>query len=39
MSIGDYDDVQRLADAMGDDCLRAVLANAERGELNERAWA
>lgn len=38
MNIGDYDDVQRLANAMGDDYLRAVLANAEPGQLNERSW-
>jgi hypothetical protein len=38
MNIGDYDDVQRLANAMGDDYLRAVLVNAEPGQLNERSW-
>ena len=38
MNIGDYDDVLRLADVMGDDYLRHVLANAEAGQLNERSW-
>ncbi len=39
MNIGDYEDVQRLADALGDDYLRHVLANAEPGQLNGRSWA
>jgi hypothetical protein len=38
MDIGDYDDVQRLANAFGDDYLRRIIAKAEAGQLNERSW-
>jgi len=38
MDIGDYDDVQRLADTMGDAYLRRVIAHVEPGQLNERSW-
>ena len=39
MNIGDYDDVQALATAVGDDYLRDVLRTAEAGQLDGRSWA
>ena len=39
MNIGDYDDVQELSRQVGDDYLRAVLANAEIGQFSARSWA
>ncbi len=39
MNLGDYSDVQCLADAVGDDHLRAVLARADAGWFDERSWA
>ncbi len=39
MNIGDYADVQALADQVGDDVLREVLAHAEAGQFSERSWA
>lgn len=39
MNIGDYMDVQTLADQVGDDVLREVLAQAEIGQFSERSWA
>ncbi len=39
MNIGDYADVQALAAALGDDVLRAVLADAQAGQFNDRSWA
>ena len=39
MNIGDYDDVQALATAVGDDYLRDVLRNAEAGQFDARSWA
>lgn len=38
MDIGDYEDVQRLANGLGDAYLRRVMAKAEPGQLNERSW-
>ena len=38
MNIGDYEDVQRLANNLGDEYLRRVIANAAPGQLNERSW-
>jgi hypothetical protein len=38
MNIGDYDDVQALAEHVGDDCLRDVLRHAEAGQFSERSW-
>jgi hypothetical protein len=38
MDIGDYEDVQRLANEMGDTYLRSVIAKAEPGQLNARSW-
>lgn len=39
MNIGDYGDVQALAEQVGDDYLRDVLTHAEIGQFNERSWA
>ena len=39
MNIGDYADVQALADQIGDDILRDVLTHAEAGQFSQRSWA
>ncbi len=39
MDIGDWDDVQRLLSLVGEDELRAVLAQAEPGQFRPRSWA
>lgn len=39
MNIGDYDDMQSLANSAGDILLRDALQNAEAGEFNPRSWA
>jgi len=39
MDIGDYADVQLLANQFGDDVLRDVLTNAESGQFGKRSWA
>ena len=39
MNLGDYDDVQRMVEAFGEEALREVLRTAEAGQLNERSWA
>ena len=38
MDIGDYADVQALAEQVGDDRLREVLRSAEIGQFNPRSW-
>ncbi len=38
MDMGDYDDVQSLANRLGDDYLREVIARAEIGWFTERSW-
>ncbi len=38
MNIGDYSDLQMLANLVGDDVLRDVIAHAEAGQFNERSW-
>lgn len=38
MDIGDYGDVQKLANQAGDDYLRQVLVRAETGQFSERSW-
>lgn len=38
MNIGDYYDVQLLADLVGDGVLREVLTHAEAGQFSERSW-
>ena len=39
MDIGDFDDVQALADAVGDEYLRRVILHAEAGMFSGRSWA
>ena len=39
MNIGDYDDVQALAQCVGDDYLRDVVRNAENGMFKARSCA
>lgn len=39
MNIGEYTDVQALANQVGDEILRDVLTHAEAGQFNERSWA
>ena len=38
MNIGDYDDVQRLVVAFGDDFLRSVIRGADIGQFDARSW-
>ncbi|WNV05900.1 hypothetical protein RP726_05670 [Candidatus Methylospira mobilis] len=38
MNIGDYADVQELANQVGDDVLREVLTHSEIGQFNEKSW-
>jgi hypothetical protein len=38
MNIGDYGDVQLLANQVGDEVLHGVIAHAEAGQFNERSW-
>lgn len=38
MNIGDYVDVQIMAEKVGDDVLRDVLRRAEIGQFSERSW-
>jgi hypothetical protein len=39
MDIGDYKDVQALANLVGEDALRHVLTEAEPGMFRDRSWA
>jgi len=39
MNIGDYHDVQILANHLGNDALRQAIAHAEAGQFDERSWA
>ncbi len=39
MNIGEYVDVQQLANQVGDDVLRDVIAHAQAGQFAERSWA
>src|SRR5882757_6685888 len=39
MDIGDYEDVQRVSDELGEDFLRQVLRQAEIGQFTPRSWA
>jgi hypothetical protein len=39
MNLGDYDDIQALAGALGDQYLGLVLKGSEAGEFDERSWA
>ena len=38
MDIGDHSDMQELAETVGDDVLRDVLAHAEAGQFRARSW-
>ena len=38
MNLGDYADVQMLADQVGDEVLSDVLTHAEIGQFSERSW-
>ena len=38
MNIGDFEDMQQLAETLGDEALRDVLRQAEAGEFNARSW-
>ncbi len=38
MTIGDYEDVQLLANHAGEDYLCEVIAEAEIGQFDERSW-
>ena len=38
MDIGDYADVQAMAERVGDDLLREVLRTAEIGQFSARSW-
>lgn len=39
MNIGDYADVQVLANQLGDARLRDVLTHAQAGQFGDRSWA
>ena len=39
MDIGDYGDVLRVLDELGEDPFRDVLTHAEAGWLNARSWS
>ena len=39
MDIGDYDDVQQMMRAFGDDAPRDVVQHAEAGMFSPRSWA
>ena len=39
MNLGDYEDVQLLANQLGDEALRRVLKDAEAGQFTGRSWA
>jgi hypothetical protein len=38
MNLGDYDDVQLLANQLGEETLCQALARSEAGQFNERSW-
>lgn len=38
MNMGVFRDASRVADALGDECLRGVLRTAEAGWFNARSW-
>ena len=39
MNMGDYADVQKLANQVGDNALRGVIAHAQAGQFSQRSWA
>jgi hypothetical protein len=38
MNMGDFYDVQRMANMVGDDTLRGVVTHAQAGWFNARSW-
>jgi hypothetical protein len=38
MNLGDYEDICRLSEAVGEDYLRCVVKNAEAGMFDTRSW-
>lgn len=38
MNIGEYSDVQRLADELGEEAFRSALSHAECGQFSARSW-
>jgi hypothetical protein len=38
MNLGSFEDTRRMAEELGEDCLRAVLERSEAGQLNARSW-
>jgi hypothetical protein len=38
MNIGVFDDVKRLTDALGEQCLKEIVLGAEAGQFNDRSW-
>ena len=38
MNLGLFDDVARLAEAVGEESLRSALTQAEAGQFNARSW-
>ena len=38
MNIGDYDDVQVMANLIGDEPLKEALTSAQAGQFNARSW-
>lgn len=38
MNIGVFEDIRRMAAALGDECLRYVIGHAEAGQFNPRSW-
>lgn len=38
MNAGEFEDVRKLAEALGDDTLRRIIGGAEAGWFNERSW-
>ena len=39
MQLGDFDDIQLLAECVGDSVLGDVLTHAGAGQFDERSWA
>jgi len=39
MNLGDYNDMQILAETVGEDYLRQVIEQAEPGIFSEKSWA
>lgn len=39
MNLGEFRDLERLAESVGDDTLRRIVQQAEPGLFDERSWA